>query len=285
MKEFNNKVAVITGAASGIGRGLAERCAQEKMKIVLADVETEALFRSESEIKEMGADLISVVTDVSKIDDVKNLAQMTLNTYGNVDLLFNNAGVGSGSSLWESTINDCKWVIDVNLWGVIHCIREFIPIMLEQNTACHVVNTASIAGLSTYHPSALYHLTKHAIVALSEQLYHDLFFRKANIHVSVLCPGFVNTNIMDSDRNRPEEYKNDPFEVSEIPGSEKMEEGFRQLIMNGMSTSDVADYVFQAIAAEKFFIFTHPDLKGLITSRMDDIVQERNPTIPLIDGL
>lgn len=284
MKEFKNKVAVITGAASGIGRGLADRCAKEGMKIVLADVEPQALFKAESELKGMGADVISVVTDVSKEDDVKRLARKTLTTYGHVDLLFNNAGVGSGSTLWESTINDCKWVIDVNLWGIIHCIREFIPVMLEQKTVCHVVNTSSIAGLTTYHPSALYHLTKHAIVALSEQLHHDLTIKNANICVSILCPGFVNTQIMDSERNRPEKYMNDPSESPDIPGFEKIEEAFHQMIINGMAVSDVADCVFQAIVSEKFFIFTHPDLKGMIASRVDDILQERNPSLPPMDG-
>ncbi|MBU1171279.1 MAG: SDR family NAD(P)-dependent oxidoreductase [Proteobacteria bacterium] len=147
MNEFKNKVAVITGAASGIGRGLAVRCAQEGMKIVLADVETDALGKAECDIKKMGADVIGVVTDVSKPENLKRLALKTLSTYGTVDLLFNNAGVGAGATLWESTIKDCQWVIDVNLWGVIHGIREFIPIMLKQTTPCHVVNTASISGL------------------------------------------------------------------------------------------------------------------------------------------
>lgn len=193
MKEFNDKVAVITGAASGIGRSLAKLSAQNKMKIVLADVEKSTLTATENEIKTEGGDVLAVHTDVSKIEDIQALVQKTLDRYGQVDLLFNNAGVAAGSAIWESTLNDCKWVIGVNLWGVLHCIMEFIPIMLKQNTSCHIVNTSSIAGMSSFHPSSLYNLTKSAIVALSEQLHHDLAIRGTNIKVSVLCPGYVKT--------------------------------------------------------------------------------------------
>ena len=155
MKDFKDKVAVITGAASGIGRGLAEYCFQKEMKMVLADVEEKALSRAEAEMKADGAEIISVVTDVSKIEDVQSLTRKTIDSFGKVDLLFNNAGVATGTSIWESSISDCKWVVGANLWGVIHCIHEFVPIMLRQGTPCHIVNTSSMAGLTTYHPSAL----------------------------------------------------------------------------------------------------------------------------------
>ncbi len=284
MKEFENKVAVITGAASGIGRGLAEHCAQKGMKIVLADIEEKALSAAESEMRSAGANISCVVTDVSKPEEVKNLAKKTIDRYEKVDLLFNNAGVGAGSSIWESTLNDCKWVIGVNLWGVIHCVREFVPIMLGQGTPCHIVNTSSIAGLSTYHPSALYQLTKQGVVALSEQLHHDLAIRGANIKVSVMCPGFVNTNIMDAERNRPEAYLNDLSREKQIPGAAEQEEAFRRMIEAGMAPGKVADSVLKAIVNEKFFIFTHPEMKPLIQARMDDVLQERNPILPQMDG-
>lgn len=280
MKNFKDKVAVITGAASGIGRGLAEYCSREKMKIVLADVEKSALSLTGAEIKAGGADILTVVTDVSKIEDVKSLAGKTVDTFGKVDLLFNNAGVAAGTSIWESSINDCNWVIDVNLWGVIHCIHEFVPIMLRQGTPCHIVNTSSMAGFTTYHPSALYQLTKHGIIALSEQLFHDLEIRGANIKVSVICPGAVNTNIMDAERNRPGKYKNNPSIAISNPEPDPMEIAFREMIKSGMSPSILAETVFKAIKEEQFYIIPHPEMKPLIQLRMDGIMEERNPFLP-----
>jgi NADP-dependent 3-hydroxy acid dehydrogenase YdfG len=280
MKNFKDKVAVITGAASGIGRGLADYCAQQEMKIVLADVEEKALSHTESEVKSNGTDTIAVVTDVSKIDDVKSLAQKTIEAYGRVDLLFNNAGVATGSSIWESSINDCQWVIGVNLWGVIHCIHEFVPIMLGQGTPCHIVNTSSMAGFTTYHPSALYQLTKHGIVALSEQLHHDLKIRGADIKVSVICPGAVNTNIMDAERNRPKIYLNDLSPGAQNPEPDEMEKSFREMIKAGMPPPMLAEIVFEAIKKEKFYIFTHPEMKPLIQLRMEGVMEEHNPLLP-----
>ena len=284
MNAFESKVAVITGAASGIGRGLADRCVQEGMRIVLADIEEKALSSAESEFKAAGAQVLGVPTDISKVADVKFLAQKTINSFGKIDLLFNNAGVATGSSLWESTINDCKWVIDVNLWGTIYCIREFVPIMLEQNTTCHIINTSSIAGLATFHPSALYHLTKHGIVAISEQLYHDLKIRNAKIKVAVLCPAFVNTNIMDAARNRPAAYLDPPSQMPQFPELENAEEDFQKMIQNGMSPSKVADIVFRAISDERFYILTHPEMNSLIKERMEGILQNRHPMLSPVDG-
>ncbi len=280
MKDFKNKVAVITGAASGIGRGLAENCALKEMKIVLADVEEKALFKAESEMQSRGVDIIAVVTDVSKIEDVQALAKQTIDAFGKVDLLFNNAGVATGSSIWESSINDCKWVIGVNLWGVIHCIHEFVPIMLRQGAPCHIVNTSSMAGLATYHPSALYQFTKHGIVALSEQLLHDLEMRRANIMVSVICPGVVNTNIMDAERNRPKKYLNDLSEIAQNHEPDDMEQAFREMMKSGMPASVLAEIVFKAIEEDKFYIITHPEMKSLVQMRMDGIMEERNPVLP-----
>ena len=170
MQEFKDRVAVITGAASGIGRGLAERCAQEGMKVVLADVEEAALAQTALEFSAAGATLLAVRTDVSRAGDLETLAQQTLKAFGAVHLLVNNAGVGAGGTIWDSTLADWEWVIGVNLWGVIHGLRTFVPIMLAQTTEAHIVNTASIAGLLPYHPGASYQVTKHAVVALSEQL-------------------------------------------------------------------------------------------------------------------
>lgn len=280
MRNFKDKVAMVTGAASGIGRGLAEYCAQKEMKIILADVEEKALALTESEMKSGGADVVAIVADVSKIDDVQFLAKRTIDAYGKLDILFNNAGVAAGTSIWESTIKDCRWVVGVNLWGVIYCIHEFVPIMLKQGTPCHIVNTSSMAGLTTYHPSALYQLTKHGIIALSEQLFNDLKLRGANISVSVLCPDAVNTNIMEAERNRPEKYQNDPSLAVNNPEPDPMEAAFREMIKSGMLPSELAEIVFKAIEEETFYIFPHPEMKPLIQLRMDGIIEERNPLLP-----
>jgi NAD(P)-dependent dehydrogenase (short-subunit alcohol dehydrogenase family) len=278
MKEFQGKVAVVTGAASGIGRGLAERCAQEGMKVVLADIEEKALMRASQELQAAGAQVLAVQTDVSKVTDVEALAQKTMATYGAVHLLFNNAGVGAGTVVWESTLADWEWTLGVNLWGVIHGIRTFVPFMLEQQTEGHIVNTASIAGLISGPGLGIYKVTKHGVVTLSETLYHELALRRANIKVSVLCPGFVSTRIMDSARNRPVHLQNDPTEERMSPASEAMLQFMRQVVESGMPPHQVADIVFQAIRDEKFYIFTHPELKEAIRVRMEDILQERHPT-------
>jgi NAD(P)-dependent dehydrogenase (short-subunit alcohol dehydrogenase family) len=264
MKAFADKVAVITGAASGIGGAIAARCAKERMRIVLADIEAPALALAEKELKGSGAEVLGVLTDVSKGDDIGALARKTIDAYGAVHLLFNNAGVGAGSTAWESTLNDWQWVIGVNLWGVVHGIRAFLSIMLDQDAKGHIVNTASVAGLVSYAPDAPYHLTKHAIVALSEKLYYDLAFRGANVRVSVLCPGMVNTRIMDGARNRPPELQDDRSELIVTPEMVAAYEAQRQAIEGGMSPNQVADCVFQAIVDDRFYILTHREYTPLI---------------------
>ena len=278
MKEFKDKVAVITGAASGIGRSIAERCAQEGMKVVLADIEEAALNQAENELKATGARVLSVRTDVSKPGDIELVAQKTLDTFGAVHLLFNNAGVGAGTTIWESTLADWQWVIGVNLWGVINGIRTFVPIMLAQDTECHIVNTASIAGLLSYHPVSAYQVTKHAIVALSEHLYYSLAQKKAKIKTSVLCPGWVKTRILDAGRNRPAELQNEPVNVSMKPEEQAVMLFFSQEVEAGMPPIQVADYVFNAIINEQFYILTHPDFIPEIQKRMDNILNLHNPT-------
>jgi NAD(P)-dependent dehydrogenase (short-subunit alcohol dehydrogenase family) len=283
MKEFQGKVAVVTGAASGIGRGLAERCAKARMKVVLADIEEQALMRASQELQAAGASVLAVQTDVSKAGDVEALAQKAFDTYGAVHLLFNNAGVGAGAFIWESTLADWEWTLSVNLWGVIHGIRTFVPLMLEQQTEGHIVNTASVAGLTSGPGLGMYKVTKHGVVTLSETLYHELALRGAHIKVSVLCPGFVSTQIMDAARNRPVHLQNDPTEERMGPESEAMLQFMRQAVQAGMPPHHVADIVFQALRDETFYILTHPEWKEAIRVRMEDILQERNPTyIPVL---
>jgi len=283
MKEFQGKVAVITGAASGIGHALAEKSAQEGMKVVLADIEEQALMRVSQELEAAGASVLAVQTDVSKAGDVEALAQKAFDTYGAVHLLFNNAGVGAGTIIWESTLADWEWTIGVNLWGVIHGIRAFVPRMIAQDTEGHIVNTASIAGLTSGPGLGIYKVTKYGVVTLSETLYHELALRGAKIKTSVLCPGFVKTRIMDGARNRPARLQNDPAEVKMGPESVALIQFMLQAVEAGMSPQQVADIAFQAIRDETFYILTHPETKEAIRVRMEDMLQERNPTfIPIL---
>jgi NAD(P)-dependent dehydrogenase (short-subunit alcohol dehydrogenase family) len=278
MREFKGKVAVVTGAASGIGLGLAERCALEGMKVVLADVEKDALARAEKGMKAQGAEALAVAADVSKLDDVELLARRAKEAFGGVHLLFNNAGVGAGGFLWESTTNDWQWVLGVNLWGLAHAIRVFIPLMLSQRTACHVVNTASAAGLVSGPGMGIYNATKHAIVGISETLYQELALAGADVGVSVLCPGWVKTRILEQERNRPEEYRNPPRPSA--PGHRAVELMMRREIEKGMAPEEVAEKVFQAIREKRLYVLTHPELKDAIRRRMTDILEERNPVPP-----
>ncbi len=275
-KTFDGKVAVITGAASGIGRALAERCAEEGMRVVLADVEEPALQKTAAEMEAGGADVLSVVTDVSRAEDVEALARQALDAYGGVHLLCNNAGVGAGTTAWESTLNDWRWTINVNLWGVIHGLHTFVPLMLEQGSDGHIVNTASIAGLLPFHFTAAYQATKYAVVAISEKLYYDLAFRGSQIGVSVLCPGWVRTNIMDSWRNRPPALADAPQEMT--PEVEALLEANRRECEAGMAPAKLAGIVFQAIRDRQFYIVPNAEeFLPLVQARAEAIVQGRNP--------
>lgn len=281
MKEFKGKVAVVTGAASGIGRALAARCANEGMQVVLADIEQEPLTKFAQELEAAGHQVLAVRTDVSKGAAIEELARQTIAKFGAVHLLFNNAGVGEGSdTIWEHTVADWEWVLGVDLWSVIHGIRVFVPLMLEQDTEAHIVNTASLAGLISYPGSAIYKVSKFGVVTMSETLYHELAARNAKLHVSVLCPAWVNTRIHESARNRPAELQNaQEKEVS--PEHQKIREGFNYAIKHGKSPEMVADLVFEAIRQEKFWILPSPKSKGQIGERMLDILLERNPSNPL----
>ena len=280
MKEFQGKVAVVTGAASGIGRALAERCAKEEMKVVLADIEEPALMQASRDLAAQGAQVLAVPTDVSQAGEVETLARKAFETYSAVHLLFNNAGVGAGKSAWESSLADWEWVLGVNLWGVIHGIHFFVPRMLEQRSEGHIVNTASMAGL-TYGPGqSIYKVSKHGVVSLSETLYYELALRGASLKVSVLCPGLVSTNILDARRNRPARLQDASVKEPLSPQAEAVVQRFQQAVREAMPPGQVADIVFEAIREERFYILTHPTWKAAIQIRMEDILQERNPTLP-----
>lgn len=280
MKEFKDKVAVITGGAGGIGLGIARRCAREGMRVVIADVEESALGRAEEELKSMGGTVSAVVTDVAKADQVEALAKKTVENYGAVHLLCNNAGVAADGTIWECSLPAWEWAVGVNIWGVINGIRAFVPIMLSQDTECHIVNTASIAGLTPYHPGASYHVTKHAVVALSENLYRSLGERGSKIKTSVLCPGFVRTRILSAARNQPADLQ-DSMDLKPMP-REAEEAAWDYLEKNNfkvLSPDQVADLVFTAIREEKFYILTHPEFNETIKERMENILRGQNPSL------
>jgi NAD(P)-dependent dehydrogenase (short-subunit alcohol dehydrogenase family) len=275
VKEFKDKVAVVTGGASGIGRGMAERFGAEGMKVVLADVEENALRQAEGEFREKGVDVLGVQTDVSKPEEVEKLAQQTLNAFGAVHVVCNNAGVaGAWGPTWESTLKDWEWVMGVNLWGVIHGVRTFLPIMLEQGDEGHIVNTASLAGLMPGR--GIYGVTKQAVVALSESLYNELKLGGAKIGVSVLCPAWVNTNIADATRNRPAELAN-PAEPEPNAQQAAALDMVRNFLKTGKSPEEIADQVFEAVRDDKLYIITHPEMDGIIKERFDNILARKNP--------
>jgi len=277
MKEFKDKVAVITGAASGIGYGLAERCAKEGMKVVLADINERYLRRAQKKMEKLGANFITTVIDVSKASDMEALAKKTLDTYGVVHMLFNNAGIGHTKYTWNYTLKDWEWQLGVCLWGVIHGVRIFVPIMLKQDIECHIINTSSMEGLmSGSGPGgAVYGVSKHGIISLSESLRNDLDLKGSKLKVSVICPGVVQTRIF-LDANRPEEFKNDPDEIVEDTRVEKLLESFQGVTgeTSVLKPEEVADITFQGIKEEKLYIITHKDslMKRMVKERFDEIL-------------
>ncbi len=277
MKEFKDKVAVVTGGASGIGRAIAERFAAEGMRVVLADIEPGALEKAEADFRAKGATVLAVRCDVSNGTDVEALAKKTVDEFGAVHVVCNNAGVvPPGGALWERTEADWQWVLGANLWGVIHGVRTFVPIMLAQDTECHIVNTASAAGLLSVPWLGIYNVTKHAVVTLSETLYRELAATNPKVKVSVLCPSWVVTDLVDADRNRPPEMQNP--EREKTPQEEAIEQAVRGFVESGISTEQVAEAVVNAIREEKLHILTHPEILGAVRARMEDILENRNPS-------
>lgn len=268
MQTFEGRVAVVTGAASGIGYGLAERFAAEGMKLVLADVEESSLGAAADRLRANGAEVVPCRCDVARAEEVDRLAARALEAFGRVHVVCNNAGVAdtSGASVWETSLADWQWVVGVNFWGVLHGVRAFVPILLQQDEA-HMVNTASIAGLI---PGALgsYSVTKHAVVALSEGLRMQLFAVGARVGVSVLCPGLVATRIMDAERNRPQGPRSDS---DGNPSARAVLERLRRTIPAGTPPSEIAACVIDAMRENRLYVLPHPELLDQVRQRMHDI--------------
>jgi len=282
--DFKNKTAVLTGAGSGFGLECARIGARLGMNLVLADVQQDALDRAVAEMTAAGAAVLAMQVDVSKAAQVEALGAATLQRFGAPNLVFNNAGVGSGGLIWENTLQDWEWVIGVNLMGVAHGLRVFTPMMLDaarKDPAWqgHIVNTASMAGLLNAPNMGIYNASKHAVVSMSETLYQDLALVTDQMSASVLCPFFVPTGISQSHRNRPAEHK--------VAGTKPTRS---QLIGQAMSdkavgsgkvsAAEVAQMVFDAVAANRFYIYSHPKAIGSVQTRLEDVLQARNPTDP-----
>jgi NAD(P)-dependent dehydrogenase (short-subunit alcohol dehydrogenase family) len=282
VKEFKGKVAVVTGSASGMGRAVAERLAKEGMKVVLADVEQKALDKAEAEMKALGYTVMGVKTDVSKPEALQSLAQKTLDKFGAVHIVHNNAGVSAGHAVWETTLADWKWALGVNLWGPILGVSTFLPIMLKQDTECHILCTSSLGGLiSTPYIGTPYCVSKFGVIAICETLSYELKLMGAKIGVSVLCPGYVNTRISDPERNRPADMKNDPNWESKVQAQKHVQtiqtmgtEGCK----TGMDPKEVAEKVLAAVKEDTFYIYTHPEFLMAAQMRHEEILQQRNPS-------
>lgn len=273
---------MITGGASGIGRGIAEHCVQEGMKVVIANIEEPALNEADEALKAMGGDVLAVRTDVSKEGDIENLAQKTLEMFRAIHLLFNNAGVGGagrpGITIWENSLDDWEWVMGINLWGAIHGIKVFVPIMLKQQTECHIVNTASVSAFTSGPVPGIYQMTKHAVASLTETLYLELKRQGAPIEVSLLCPGFTRTRIFEMERTRPGGPRNLQADIPQTPDEQAILKLVLDQLPNAMSPDECAKKLFDAIRQNIFYIFPEPKYKEDIQQRMENILEGKAST-------
>jgi NAD(P)-dependent dehydrogenase (short-subunit alcohol dehydrogenase family) len=282
MKTFAGRTAVITGAGSGFGLETSRIAAERRMNVVMADVQQDALDRAAAEIRALGVEVLPFRLDVAHAGEVEALGAATRERFGAPHIVFNNAGVGAGGLIWENTAADWAWVLGVNVMGVAHGIRVFTPMMLEAaemdpSYEGHIVNTASMAGLINAPNMGVYNASKHAVVSISETLYQDLQLVTEQIGASVLCPFFVPTGITESQRNRPQALAADQPTRSQLIGKAMND---RAVGRGKVSAADVARFVFEAIGERRFYIYSHPKSLSSVQTRLEDIMQARNPTDP-----
>ncbi|MBI5256772.1 MAG: SDR family oxidoreductase [Burkholderiales bacterium] len=285
MKDFHGRTAVITGAASGFGLESSRLAAQLGMNVVMADVQADALELAASEVKALGAQVLPFRLDVSKADQVEALGAAAQQRFGAPHFVFNNAGVGSGGLVWEQSVRDWEWVLGVNLWGVVHGIRVFTPMMLEAAKADpsyegHIVNTASMAGMLNAPNMGAYNVSKHAVVSLSETMYQDLALVSDQVFAHVLCPFFVPTGIHASHRNRPQDLADQKPTRSQMIAAAMSE---KAVTSGKVTAAEVVRKVFDAMRENHFYIFSHPRALGLVQTRLEDVMQIRNPSDPFKD--
>ena len=279
---FKGKTAVLTGAASGFGLECARIAARLGMNLVLVDVQPDALNRVATELEAAGVDVMALQVDVSDAAQMDQLAHRVKVRFGAPHFIFNNAGVAAGGLIWESTAQDWQWVLGVNLMGVVHGVRCFTPMMLEAARQDplwqgHIVNTASMAGLLNPPNMGVYNVSKHAVVSLSETLYQDLALVTDQVSASVLCPYFVPTGIHQSERNRPVDLSAANATMSQSVGQATLD---KAVIAGKVSAAEVSQKVFDAIKSNQFYIYSHPKAIGAVQTRLEDILQARNPTDP-----
>ncbi|MGY8526855.1 SDR family oxidoreductase [Paracidovorax citrulli] len=283
MKRFQGRVAVITGGASGFGKEFARQGAALGMKLVLADVQQDALDETVAGLRAQGVPVIGLRADVSRVEYVQSLANAAIEAFGEVNLVFNNAGVGAGGLVWENSQKDWDWVLGVNLHGVIHGVRIFTPLMLEAaardpDYEGHIVNTASMAGMVNAPAMGIYNVSKHAVVALTESLYQDLSLVTEQVHCSLLCPYFVPTGIHQSHRNRPASLSNDVPPTRSQLAAQAMSD--KAVTSGKVSATEVAKMTFDAIRSESFYVYSHPNSLGPVQQRFEAILAQRNPGDP-----
>lgn len=277
MDKIMGRNTVVTGAASGIGLAMARRFARDGARVVVSDIDQEALDRAVADLREDGAEVVGVKADVSQAASVETLADEARTAFGNVQILCNNAGVAMSGVTWENSVSDWEWVLGVNLFGVVHGIRAFLPGMLDHGEPSAIVNTASFAGLTSQPAMSVYGVSKHAVVTMTESLYHELTAVGANVQTHLLCPGWIKTDICDWDRSAPDHIEKRTDRDS-TPLCRLADAYVENAVEEGKSPDMVADMVVEAILANRFYIITHPEWLGGVKIRMTDILERRNPT-------